>query len=149
MKPKFLYHGSSKKIKGNLIPKQAKDLDKKNINNSLKGIYASDFIIEAIAMGVLKSQGVKGGSINRGKFNGIPAIDAVMYGGVPKQKYIYLYTLPLRTFKNIPRGSLQWVSREAVKPKKVERLLVKDYIHLIRKATKKEKENWTKNEKEN
>ena len=39
-KPKVLYHGSGKKIKRNLIPKQAKDIDKEKVDNNLKSPYA-------------------------------------------------------------------------------------------------------------
>jgi hypothetical protein len=143
-KPRYLYHGSGRELEGKrLIPKKAKDLGNVR-DNSLLGIYASDYIIEAIAMGILKLPGIKGGSIDRGKPEGIPAIDAVMYGGKPKQSYFYLYSLPSKTFKNIPKGSNQWISLKPVKPLKVEKLPVKDYIHLIRKATKKEKEEYNK-----
>ncbi|MBI5803271.1 hypothetical protein HY448_01140 [Candidatus Pacearchaeota archaeon] len=143
MKPKFVYHGSAQKINGKLIPKKAKDL-RKDVNNSQMGIYASSYINEAIAMGILKSPGIKGGSISRGKFDGTPAIDAVMYGGAPKQKYFYLYTLSSKTFNNIPKESFQFVSSKQVKPIKIEKLLVKKYLHLIRKATKMERIRWKK-----
>ena len=45
---------------------------------------------------------------------------------------------------NIPKGSPQWVSKKSVKPIKKERLLVKNYIHLVRKPSKKEKLEWIK-----
>ena len=141
MKRKYLYHGSEIAIKGNLIPKKAFDLDKTQ-DNIMKGIYASSHKEQAIAMGILKCKVVKGSSVHIGRNNGIINMDAVIYGGFPKQKYIYLYTLSSKTFENKPKGSPQWVSPESVKPEKVEELLVKDYIHLIRKATKKEKEKW-------
>ena len=52
MKPKYLYHGSAKKLVGSkLVPRQAKDLAKV-VDNSQTGIYATDFINEAIAMGI-------------------------------------------------------------------------------------------------
>ena len=97
MKPKYLYHGSAKKLIGNkLIPKQATDLAE-NPNNILNGIYASSLKDEAIAMALLKCKGVIGGAsvqirnkLSRNKYN----IEAIVYGGWPKQKYIFLYTLP-------------------------------------------------------
>lgn len=70
--------------------------------------------------------------------------DSVIYRGWPKQKYIYLYTLPSRTFKNRPYGSPQWVSFEAVTPTKIEKLLVEDFIHLVRKASAKERKDFFK-----
>ncbi len=143
-KKKYLFHGSNKKIEGNLIPKKATDLGKIK-ENSYSGIYASDFINEALAMGILKGPGINGGSIVRGKPDGIPAIDAVMYGGFPEKQYFYLYTFSSKNFKNIPKGSTQWISSKPVKPLKIEKMRIKDYLHLIRKATKKEKEEWFKN----
>ena len=49
---------------------------------------------------------------------------------------------------NRPRGSHDWVSPNPVKPEKVEKLRVKDYIHLIKKPTKREKEDWFKKYKD-
>ncbi len=107
VKPKYVYHGSRKKMKGNkLTPMKATDLGKIKDNSQI-GIYASDFINEAVAMGILKLDGIRGGSIDRGKPQGIPAIDAVIYGGKPKKKFFYLYILPSKNFKNIPKGSTQ------------------------------------------
>ena len=144
MKPKYVYHGSSRKIKGEKItPKQARDLGDVP-NNTLKGIYASDYKNEAIAMAIVKCKGVKGASVHMKKIKGKLTMNAIIYGGSPNQKYIYLYTLPSKTFENRPKGSPQWVSSKSVKPKKIEKLLVEDHIHLIRKATKQEKEDWLK-----
>ncbi|MBI4116841.1 hypothetical protein HY449_03805 [Candidatus Pacearchaeota archaeon] len=145
MKPKFVYHGSMRKIRGKLLPRQAKDLGGV-MDNSQTGIYASDSKEEAIAMGILKSRGIRGSSIDMRKTNGVSEIkDAVIYGGNPRQKFFYLYTLPSRTFTNIPQGSPQWISPKPVKPIKMERLPVSEYISLIRRATEKEKEEWNKN----
>jgi len=146
MKPKFLYHGSAKKLVGDkLVPRQAKDLAGV-VDNSHVGVYASDSKEEAIAMGILKCKGVNGGSIDMKKINGISEIkNAIIYGGSPRQNYIYLYTIPNETFENRPNGSPQWVSPKSVKPLKIERLPVSRYLNLIRRATKKEKEDWDKN----
>jgi len=146
MKPRYLYHGSGKKLIGDkLLPKKANDLDEKNIDNSLKGIYASSVREEAIAMALFGCSSVKGGSLGMQKIKRkFKIISAIIYHGWPKQKYIYLYVLPSETFQNRPRGSPQWVSSKPVKPKKLEKLLVADYIHLVRKATKKEKIEWSK-----
>ena len=143
MKPKFLYHGSSKKIIGDkLIPRQAKDVGGV-ADNSYLGVYASEFKDEAMAMGILNYKSVDGGSISRfRKLDGTPGMDAIIYNGFPKQKYFYLYTLSSRTFANVPRGSLQWVSKKTVTPVKIERLSTKKYLHLIRRASPKEREEW-------
>lgn len=139
MKPKFVYHGSSRKLIGNeLTPRQAKDVGNEKDNSHL-GVYASEFRDEAMAMGVLNYKSVNGGQIKRfRKLDGTPGMDAIIYRGFPKHKYFYLYTLPSRTFANVPKGSLQWVSKKPVKPLKVERLSTRKYLHLIRRASKKE-----------
>ena len=141
MKPKYVYHGSGTKIKGTLILKQAFDLGK-NSDNTKKGIYASDHKEEAIVMGILKCKSIKGASVHIQKIKHKLIMDAVIYGGSIKQNHFYLYTLSSKNFKNIPKGSPQWISSKSVKPIKVEKLLVKDYIYLVRKATKEEKEEW-------
>ncbi|MEK6760317.1 MAG: hypothetical protein AABX93_00145 [Nanoarchaeota archaeon] len=146
MKPKFVYHGSSKKLVGDkLVPKQAKDVDGVADNSHL-GVYASEFKDEAMAMGILNYKSVDGGEIRRfRKLDGAPGMDAIIYNGFPRQKYFYLYTLPSRTFANVPKGSLQWVSKKTVIPVKIERLSTKKYLYLIRRASPKEREEWNKN----
>lgn len=69
-------------------------------------------------------------------------VDAIIYDGFPEQDYFYLYTLNSDGFENKPSGSCQWVSLKPVKPVRMERLSVKDHIHLVRKASKKEREKW-------
>mgnify|MGYP001558518257 FL=1 len=59
-----------------------------------------------------------------------------IYDGWPKQKYIFLYTLPSKTFRVSGEGGKQYVSFEPVKPLAVEKLLVEDYLYLVRKGTK-------------
>ena len=142
MKPKYVYHGSGKKMEGDLIPKKASDLAGTK-DNILKGVYASDNKNEAIAMGIVRCKGVGSASVGtpRAKSN---KIIAIIYNGTPKQTYFYRYTLPSKSFVNRPRGSHDWVSPKPVKPEKVEKLKVKNYIKLIRNATKEEKEKWFK-----
>ena len=144
MKIKYLYHGSGRRLRGDkLIPRKAKELDKKNKQNNFKGVYASDVKNEAIVMGILKSRGVQDSSCGFYTKHGTK-VEAIIYGGWPKQKYFYLYTLPAETFESKPRGSHQWVSFKSIKPIKIEKLVIKDYIYLIKKATKLEKKNWIK-----
>lgn len=135
-RPKYLFHGSGKELIGQeLIAKQATDLGE-NPENLKKGVYASDLREEAIAMGLISCKGVNTAScgIKNGK------LDAVIYGGWPSQEYFYLYTLDSASFQELPKGSHQWVSIEPIKPVNVEKLPVKDNLHLIRKATEEEKE---------
>ena len=142
MKPKYVYHGSGKRIKGNLIPIKASDLDGTK-DNILKGVYASDNKNEAIAMGIIRCKGVGSATCGtpRAKSN---KIIAIIYEGAPKQTYFYLYTLSSKGFVNRPKGSHEWVSPKLIKPENVEKLKFKDYIKLIRKETKEEKEKWFK-----
>jgi hypothetical protein len=131
MKKEYLYHGSPRKLKGkSLIPKKPHDLGKKR-ENLTKGIYATDVKNSAIAMAIICAKGVRSGSLLYRK-------KSVIYEGQPKQKYVYLYYLPFKTFKRTSKRSHQWVSIVKVKPTKIERLKVKNYLNLIRKATKEE-----------
>src|SRR3989344_4097723 len=115
-KPKYVYHGSGRKIIGEeLMPKKARDLDEKNENNDLTGIYASSVREQAISMAIHSCKGVKEGSLQMHKFNGKMKIKySIIYRGWPKTKYIYLYTMSSKTFVNKPLGSSQWVSLVSV-----------------------------------
>ncbi len=142
-KPKYVYHGSGKELVGDkLVPKRATDLGDKP-HNTLEGVYASDVKEEAIAMGILSCKGVGSSSCGVYEKHDLK-VEVIIYGGWPEQDHFYLYTLSSEVFENKPRGSHQYVSLVPVKPLKIERLLVKDYMHLIRKATDAEKEEWTK-----
>ncbi len=136
-RPKFLYHGSSKKIIGDkIIPKRAKDLADRpeNIHNA---VYATKSKEIAIAMAIISCIGVFRSSLSFTK-HGKHKTYGTIYKGWPLQKYIYLYILPSKTFKATDKYGFQWISGKTVKPEKVEKLLVKDYLKLVRKASKKE-----------
>jgi len=138
VKIRYLYHGSPKKLSGEkLIPKKPHDLEKKT-ENLYRGIYATNIKGIAIAMAIISCKGVLCASLS---FNKKPF--GIIYDGWPKQKYFYLYILSSNNFKRTSQTA-QWVSKKPVKPFKIEKLAVKDYLYLIRKATKKEKENWFK-----
>ena len=139
MKPKYLYHGSPKKIVGNeLIPHQAHDLGKRP-ENLHKAVYATSERKLAIAMAIISSKGVIYSSL---RFSGNPP--GIIYQGWPEQEKIYLYTLPVDTFQPSGHGGKQWVSFQPVQPVKVEELLIKDYLYLVRQATREEFEHWIK-----
>ncbi len=139
MKPKYLYHGSIKKIKGEkFIPRKQQDLGNKP-ENLHKGVYATNVKGIAIAMAIISCKGVYGAGL---KFNKKPF--GKIYDGWPKQKYIYLYTLPSKSFRQSGEDGKQWVSSEAVKPLKVEKLVVEDYLKLVKKATNDETKKWLK-----
>ena len=138
---KVLFHGSSNKLVGDkLNPSQGDDSEERPENNQF-GVYATDRKDLAIVMGILGCQDVIGGSIDeykKGKLN------ARIYGEFPKQEFIYIYYLPTETFKQTKIDEHQFVSLVAVKPLKVEKLKVEDFIHLIKKATKEETDYWMK-----
>jgi len=140
-KLKILFHGSPNKLIGDeLNPSQGDDSDERPENNQF-GVYATDRKDLAIVMGIIGCKDVVGGSIDEyqdGKLN------ARIYGEFPKQEYIYLYHLPVETFKQTKIDEHQFVSLVAVKPIEVERIKVKEFTHLIRKTTKEETDYWMK-----
>lgn len=147
MKPAFVYHGSGRKLKGKkLTPKKAIDLEK-NPENLLTGVYASELKEEAIVMSILSCKGVEYASCEVYKNEKETSIKALIYEGWPHQKHIYLYILPSKTFENRPKKSSQWVSLKAVQPKRVERLPLKDYLYLVKKATKKQRREWVQKDR--
>jgi hypothetical protein len=137
MKPEFLYHGSPQELEGKtLLPKQAKDLGERS-ENLHRAVYATEIKNIAITMAILSSKGVIYSGLNydvKNKFG-------VIYDGWPEQEYIYLYTLPSASFKHDEKGT-QWYSKESVKPFKVEKLKIKDYISFIRKSTDEERKSF-------
>ena len=138
---KVLFHGSPNELIGDkLNPSQGDDSDERPENNQF-GVYATDRKDLAIVMGILGCKDVIGGSIDeyhKGKLN------ARIYGEFPEQEYIYVYHLPIDTFSQTEIDKHQFVSLVAVKPIKVEKLKIKDFTHLIRKATKEETDYWMK-----
>lgn len=137
----ILYHGSSNKLTGDKLNLSQGDDSDERPENKQFGIYATDRKDLAIVMAILGCKDVIGGSIDnyqQGKLN------ARIYGNYPKQRYIYVYYLPIETFKKTQIDKHQFVSLVAVKPIKTEKLKVTDYTHLIRKATKKETDYWIK-----
>jgi hypothetical protein len=137
--PIILYHGSPRKLIGNFLnSSQGEDSDERP-ENKLRGVYATDRKDFAIAVAILSCKDVQGGSIiefSKSKIN------AKIYGDFPKQKYVYLYALPIKTFKPTKSIKHQFISKVSVKPIKVERILISDYLYLIKKATKAETINW-------
>lgn len=127
----YLYHGSVRKIKGKfLLPSKPQDLEN-NPDNLHKAVYATNIKEIAIAMAIISCKGSNRASL---KFKRKPY--GIIYEGWPKQKYLYLYTLPKDSFIKSGEGGKQWISIMPVKPIKEEKLLVKDYIYLVKKSPK-------------
>lgn len=138
-KPKYLYHGSAQKIKGKkLIPHQPHDLENRP-ENLHQAVYATHVKEIAIAMAIISCRGVRYSSLS---FSQTPP--GVIYQGWPQQQKIYLYTLPVDSFQPNGGKGKQWISFQPVKPVKVEELLIKDYLYLIKRATQEEFEKWIK-----
>jgi len=140
-KSAILYHGSSNKLIGDkLNPSQGDDSDERPENKQF-GVYATDRKDLAIVMGILGCKDVIGGSIDEYDKD---KLNARIYGNFPNQEFIYLYHLPIETFKQTKIDKHQFVSLVAVKPIKTEKIRVKDYTYLIKKATKDETDKWMK-----
>jgi len=88
MKPKYLYHGSPRKLVGKkLNPSLGGDLERRPENNLL-AVYATDKKDLAIAMAIMGCKDVIGGSVDKYKKN---KLNARIYGNYPNQKFIYLF----------------------------------------------------------
>jgi len=137
MKRAVLYHGSPNKLIGKeILPKKAKGLGKKK--DKLTGIYATRDKTAAIVMAIISCKGCGGSTLGmeKGKVWGI------VYGKLPRKKYVYLYILPSKNFKKI--DSWQWASYKPVTPSKIIKISVSKYKKHIRKATKEEKKAFKK-----
>ena len=129
----IIYHGSPRKLEGELLlPKQADDLNK-NPDNLSNAIYATDIKNAAIAMAIIKCEGISSSSLDINK-----KTQGIIYNGWPKQEHIYLCYLPQKIFTQSVKMKHQFISKEPVKPIKIEKLNIKDYLHLVRKATPEE-----------
>lgn len=139
-KPRYLWHGSSKEIENDkLLPREARDLGG-NPENLFRAVYATDKKELAIAMAIIKCEGVKCSSLN---FSGNPPY-GIIYEGMPKQEHACLFKLPSKTFQEAGHKGRQWASLEAVEPLGTEEIVVKNHMHLVREATEKEKEEFFK-----
>ena len=138
-KPKYLYHGSAKKIIGNeLKPRKAHDLEKR-AENLHSAVYASSDKEISLAMAIISCKGVMSASLG---FKKKPY--GIIFEGWPKQNFIYLYTLLSDNFVQSKKGSKQWHSIKKVKPVKIEKIKVKDYLYLVRKTSREETKRWLK-----
>ncbi len=141
MKPTILYHGSPNNLIGETLNLSQGDDSDERPENKLFGVYATDRKDFAIVMAIINCKNVLGGSIHGFTKN---TIRAKIYGTFPKQKYVYLYNLPSEPFKSTKTIKHQFISKLPVKPIKVEKILISDYTHLLKKATKEETAKWIK-----
>lgn len=142
MKPRFLFHGSVRKIKGDkLLPRKPEDLEN-NPENLHRAVYATNTKSIAVAMAIISCKGVNYAGL---KFHKKPF--GIIYKGWPKQKFVYLYTLSSKTFIQEGGSGNQWYSTKSVEPTKVERLKIADYLSLVRKSTLAEKRKFFRKHK--
>ena len=130
----FLWYGSKSK-KGKIIPKQARGAFKKEDRQF--GVYATDKKERAITMALIHLKGVKGPTMlnsPHGKVQGI------IFDGWPTQDKFYLYKLSSKYFKKI--DNWQWISKKEIKPLETKELKTSDYLHLLRKGTKKDRQKF-------
>jgi hypothetical protein len=126
----YVYHGSPNYIEGKVEPRQGKDISNKPENN-LFGIYATSNSEIAITQAILSCQGTRGLAYLNFEGKGPPY--GIIFSGWPKAEYIYIYKLPIATFKRVSKHS--WVSPVPVIPIEVQEKKVRDCIYLVRKAT--------------
>ena len=132
-KPKYLYHGSAKRIEV-LEPRapKFKDLPK----NSVKAVYATHSKDLALSMGAMRTAKVSAFG-NRKTFQ-----QNVVAGWPDEKAFVYLHYLDSKNFKHNYGG--EWISTKKAKPVKVEKFKVADLKHLWRKSNKKELKEYLK-----
>ncbi len=132
-KPKYLYHGSSKKIPV-LEPRAPpfKDLP----INSVKAVYATHSKDLALAMGAMRTAKVSAFG-NRKTFQ-----QNVVAGWPDEKAFVYLHYLDSKHFKHNYGG--EWISTKKAKPVKIKKFKVADLKHLWRKSNKKELKEYLK-----
>ena len=131
-KPKYLYHGSGKKIKV-LEPRKPTDSDPMH---SKKGVYATS--LKKVALGMAAARSAKTSAFKNRKTHVINIIE-----GWPDLKAtVYLHILDPKDFKQNHKD--EYLSMKKVKPIKIEEHKVSDLKHLWRKSSKKELKEFLK-----
>jgi len=133
-KPKYLYHGSSKKLEV-LAPQKPEG--KNDPKSCVAGIYATDDKKFALAISACRS------SKTVHAFNNRNTHVQNIYKGWPNENAtVYLYVLDPKDFKH--NSGSEWITKKKIKPVKIEEYKVKDLKHLYRKSSKKELREWLK-----
>jgi len=130
----YLYHGSPNYIEGMVEPRQGKDISNRPEKN-LFGIYATNNLEIAISKAMLSCPGITGLTYLNSERKEPPY--GIIFSGWLKAEYIYIYRLPIATFRQVSKHS--WISPVPVMPIEVQIVQVQDVIHLVRKATLLEK----------
>ena len=133
-KPKYLFHGSSTFIKGEIFPRKAND--NSNPGNNLEGIYATSELGIAKAMS-LTDDNVKHSSMDYSKKSYL----LICIKGEPNEKINhYIYILSSSSFEKTNNSFWcnQWISREPVKIERTIILPKSEIKKYWRRATKEE-----------
>ena len=132
MKIKYLYHGSNSFIKGFLNPNKAGDKNSKE--NCLFAVYATDREDVAKAMALTSTKNTRSFADYEEK-----DFKVAFLKGEPKKGNYYVYKISSKGFKEKPKNSHQWVSKNNVKIIKTDKYNLKDLKDYWRKATPEEK----------
>jgi len=134
----LLYHGSPQIIEGALEPREGNTFGiDVNPEDLLKAVYATNERHLAIIMAIMSLKGVLRSSLDfdSGAFG-------VIHEGWPKlgwfnwlkPKCVYLYVLDAADFEQGTENRRQWYSLDPVSPMFMEKIKVKEHLHLIRKC---------------
>ncbi len=133
-KPKTLFHGSNSEIETGFL-ESSKPNDKASKSNSQNGVYATDIFDCAKGMSLTGEQWAFVKDYTEKDFKVI----FVDEPPTPKKKR-FVYEVSSETFKEDPKGSHQWVSKEKVKILNITKYSTEDLKQYWRMATKEEKE---------
>jgi len=131
-KPKYLYHGSGKKLK-TLSPLKPDDTDP--VHNK-KGVYTTSSKKDALGFCAIRSAKTNCFRCrNTGMMN-------VVEGWPDLTKTVYLHILDSKDFEH--NKGTEWICPHKVKPIKIVEYKVSDLQHLWRKSSKREMKEYLK-----
>jgi hypothetical protein len=134
-KPKYLYHGSSKRLEI-LSPHQAEDF--LNPAGSQYGVWATSNRDVALAFALGAAPDETGGVTRIMQPQDLNPVKMVYVQGHPNfGGKGYLYTVSSNRFEHVA-GEV-WICREPVIPLETLEIHVDDYLHLFRYATEEKK----------
>jgi hypothetical protein len=126
-KPKFIYHGSRKKIDW-LKPRKPNDT---HPDHCIKAVYATSNKLQAISHGISSKNsrcfGERGNHV------------ACFVSGWPNKKthkYSYLHVLDSKDFEHNIRN--EWIAKKEVRPIRIEAYKIEDLDMLWRKSSEEE-----------
>jgi len=134
-KPKFLYHGSMTKIRGELKPRKAGGVGEEKYK--MNAVYASQSRDCALVFALPIVPDKKTGKMS---WHGLPLTAegkpriVIEEGRLDTSKPMYLYKVPADSFKRIDK--YEWASEKPVKPVECIKVDPNEYKHWVVKAPK-------------